>query len=202
MAVRCCIEASSEAPIQGSSWCFLWFPSAWKKHCPKKGKGKRFFCPHMSLLQHDPLFRCYFRPLSLHYMPTFLLARLFQQSFFPLQVTIALVFPSRSMRGGYKQKKRRRKKQHSALWYSDPALISFLKMTEEKDHIWRKSLYNGLGKKKKKMTIAHAITSPSGARTKSPKETPYKHSVCSRQLEMCSVSHLLYLWCISSRVLQ
>lgn len=52
------------------------------------------------------------------------------------------------------------------------------------------------------MTIAHAITSPSGARTKSQRETPYKHSVCSRQLEMCSVSHLLYLWCISSRALQ
>lgn len=64
-----------------------------------------------------------------------------------------------------------------------------------------KSLYNGLGGKKK-MTIAHAITSPSGARTKSQRETPYKHSVCSRQLEMCSVSHLLYLWCISSRALQ
>lgn len=89
-------------------------------------------------------------------------------------------------------------KQHSTLDYSDPALISSLKMTEEKDHIWRKSLCNGL---EKKMTRAHAITPPSGARTKSPKETPHKHSICSRLLKMCSVSHLLYLWCISSGAL-
>ncbi len=92
-----------------------------------------------------------------------------------------------------------KKKQHSTLDYSDPALISSLKMTEEKDHIWRRSLYNGLWKK---MTRAHAITPPSGARTKSPKETPHKHSICSRLLKMCSVSHLLYLWCISSGALQ
>lgn len=82
--------------------------------------------------------------------------------------------------------KEKKKKQHSTLEYSDPAIISFLKMTEEKDHIWRKSLYNGLVQK---MTRAHAITPPSGARTKSPKETPHKHSICSRLLKMCSVAY-------------
>lgn len=97
--------------------------------------------------------------------------------------------------------KGKEKKQHSTLEYSNPTLISFLKMTEEKDHIWWKSLYNGL-EKKNKMTRAHAITPPSGARTKSPKETPHKHSICSRLLEMCSVFHLLYLWCISGRALR
>lgn len=80
---------------------------------------------------------------------------------------------------------------NSILSYWDLALICLLKMVEEKDHKWWKSLYHGL---ENEMTRAHAITPPSGVRTKSPTEAPHKHSICSRLLKVCSVSHLLCIW--------
>lgn len=56
-------------------------------------------------------------------------------------------FPSRA-RGAFMKKRGEKMQQSGTLEYSHPALISLLKMTEEKDHTWRKSLYNGLGEKK------------------------------------------------------
>lgn len=52
---------------------------------------------------------------------------------------------------------------------------------------------------KKRMTRAHAINSPFGARGKPPKKTPHKHSICTRIPKMCS--HLLHLWCRSGESL-
>lgn len=144
------------------------------------------FLQQFSLNKDDTQFRCQFQQLSLHYVPSFYLAGLFQH-WGCLSISCHTWH--------FFHQGQRENNKHT---YSNPNLISSLKMTEEKDHMWRKSLYNGLEKKKKKMTRTHAITPPSGARTKSPKETPHKHSICSGLLKMCSVSHLLYLWCISS----
>lgn len=93
------------------------------------------------------------------------------------------VFPSRSARSDDEKKVKIRK-----IVFRSISNLLLLKMTEEKgSYIWPKSLYKGF---EKKMTRAYAIHPPSGARNKSQKETPHKHSICARHLKMCWASHL------------
>lgn len=195
MSVQCCTEINSKTPMNSPS--VLPLSSCRQRKTGFFLKGRVYFCPHMSL--------AYFKKMTFNSIGSsncdFKWTCFFLHSFWPHDS----FFPSRSGRRRYER--RRKNKQQCILEYSNAALISFLKMMEEEDHMWQKSLYNGSGVgggggEEKKMTRAQAITPPSGARTKSPKETSHKHSICARLLKMCSVLHLLYLWCVSVAALR